>query len=70
MIQRKIFTLFFVLVFVGLFVAGPLFGAGSKQSVDRSPDSVEVVFWHYNSGLLGEAMTTLVQRFNSTTGME
>ncbi len=70
MIHRKVFTLFFVLVFVGLFVAGPLFGAGSKQSVDRSPDSVEVVFWHYNSGLLGEAMTTLVQRFNSTTGME
>lgn len=49
-----------------------LFATGSKEqdATSGDPSLVEVEFWHYSSGLLGEAMTELVEKFNRTIGQE
>lgn len=50
-----------------------IFAGGVKQSSDSVSGTqkiVEIEFWHPNSGLLGDAMTELVDKFNSTIGKE
>jgi sn-glycerol 3-phosphate transport system substrate-binding protein len=45
-----------------------LFAMGTKEGKDSSITNVE--FWHSNSGLLQDAMESLVDQFNSTIGKE
>lgn len=56
---------FLVLIF--LLSALSLFAGGRGEDQNRGN---EVVFWHYSSGLQGEAMSHLVDQFNATIGQE
>src|SRR5690554_5384867 len=59
-------VIFLLLVF--LFTATlSLFALGRGEDKDRDN---EVIFWHYSSGLQGEAMNYLVDQFNGTIGKE
>ncbi len=46
-----------------------LFAGGSKESAIKNGPT-EIIWWHSNSGLLGQATDTLVQEFNETVGAE
>ena len=50
-------------------VLAPIGAQGAKESVKPAESVVEVVIWHSNSGLAGEAMTALVADFNATVGV-
>ena len=59
---------FIFLLLVFLFAATlSLFALGRGEDKDRDN---EVIFWHYSSGLQGEAMNYLVDQFNGTIGKE
>lgn len=45
------------------------FAGGSKESSSKT-GPVEIVWWHSNSGLLGQATERLVQEFNESVGTE
>ncbi|MGI6432443.1 MAG: extracellular solute-binding protein [Sphaerochaetaceae bacterium] len=57
-----------IVVTVALILIGTLlFAGGSKE---KKGDEQVVEFWHSNSGLLGDATTTLVRQFNQGIGAE
>ena len=53
-----------ILILVGTVVSAK----GTTEQVQKSSSSTEVVFWHSSSGLAGDAMTTLIRKFNDTVG--
>ncbi|MFA7370984.1 MAG: ABC transporter substrate-binding protein, partial [Sphaerochaetaceae bacterium] len=62
--QRRIVALFLSLLLVSTSL---VFAAGKGEAGGRGD---EVVFWHYSSGLQGEAMNSLVDKFNATIGRQ
>lgn len=62
----------FVLTCLALLLPLSLLSAGgSKESPSTTKDGpVEIVWWHSNSGLLGQATDKMVQEFNTTVGAE
>ncbi len=58
-----------MLVILILIIPTMVFASGAKE-ISISDEITEVEFWHYSSGLLGEAMTELVDTFNATIGKE
>jgi len=69
--QKQSFFLLLSFVLL-LFSPGLVFSTGTKESAPSVTTSgpVEVVFWHSSSGLAGEAMTKLIDRFNTTIGTD
>ncbi|WP_422480050.1 ABC transporter substrate-binding protein [Pleomorphochaeta sp. DL1XJH-081] len=67
--HKKIRVGFIVLI---VLLPALLFAGGANEMAnDTMPEKItEVEFWHYSSGLLGEAMTELVDNFNATIGKE
>lgn len=61
---------FLLTVLMVAMTAAMLFAGGNGERIPAGDGSAEVVFWHSNSGLLGEAMTELVDTFNSTVGAQ
>ena len=49
-----------------LLVSLSIYAAGSSEN----SDVIHLVWWHSNSGVLGEATDALVEEFNKTTGAE
>jgi ABC-type glycerol-3-phosphate transport system substrate-binding protein len=70
--RKRTFSSIFLVLTIGILAAGPLFGAGNRETTSPvgNDGPVTVEFWHSNSGLLGEAMTELVTQFNATVGTE
>ena len=54
-----------LLVTLLLVITASLFSTGAKESKVTT-----ITFWHSNSGVLGEALDNLVEKFNSTVGKE
>ncbi len=53
-----------------LIPASAIFAGGTKEAANRQEDTVQIVWWHSNSGLLGQATDKLVREFNETVGAE
>lgn len=49
-------------------ISGVLLAAGSRENIDDG--IIHLVWWHSNSGVLGEAADTLVENFNQGIGKE
>lgn len=62
MLRKRYFV-----ILVLLLCAMTLFASGKAE---KRSEARRVEFWHSNSGLLGEAMSTLVEQFNQTIGVE
>ena len=71
-IYKQKWKLLLFLMIILTIVQGSVFasGKGESKAVLAEDRSTEVTFWHYSSGLLGQAMTHLINEFNTTIGVE
>lgn len=60
------------IIIIVILASGTLFATGKSEAKDESQPNLptEVTFWHYSSGLLGQAMTHLINEFNATIGLD